>query len=90
MRCERNRTWSHKSRPNDDQVTQLIEQHRKYVVGLAKKIARQLRVGVDFADLIASGNVGLIEVTIRELRRYLEVARTESAAVGVTLRGGQE
>ena len=44
---------------------QLIEQHRSYVRALAIKVMRGLAAQVDLQELIAYGNVGLIEAAER-------------------------
>jgi RNA polymerase sigma factor for flagellar operon FliA len=49
----------------DESTTQLIEQHRDYVRGLAKQIARQLPPDVDMQELIASGEMGLVQAAER-------------------------
>ena len=49
----------------DSATTQLIEQHRDYVRALAKQIARTLPPSVDLQELIASGEVGLVEAAQR-------------------------
>ena len=48
-----------------DNVTQLIEQHRDYVRALAHRIARQLPPGVDIEELVAFGDLGLVEAAGR-------------------------
>ncbi len=49
----------------DSATTQLIEQHRDYVRALAKQIARQLPPNADLEELIAAGQVGLVEAANR-------------------------
>ncbi len=46
--------------PLDDR-DQLIEQHRSYARALAIKVMQSLPVQVDLQDLVAYGEVGLIE-----------------------------
>ncbi len=49
---------------------QLVEQHRDYVRALAKQIARGLPPEVDLDELIASGQVGLVEAAQRYEPRH--------------------
>ena len=49
----------------NEEATRLVELHRGYVRALAKQIARQLPPNADMEELIAAGQVGLVEAATR-------------------------
>ena len=54
----------------DTDRSQLVEQHRSYVRVLAVEVAKSLPPHIEFDELIACGNLGLVEAAERYEPRY--------------------
>ena len=62
--------------PLESDPTQLIEQHRSFVRALAVEIARGLPPYIELEELVACGNLGLVEAARRYDPRYRTNFRT--------------